>query len=424
MVDSREQALRRANVGASTLQAAGGALAPRQALEGLKVVECATVIAAPLCGRMLADFGAEVIHVEHPVKGDHLRQFGQTIEGVNPLWKYYSRNKKVITLDISKPKGRDLLFRMLADADIFIENFRPGRLEAWGIHYEDLARINPGLIMVRITGFGQNGPYSDQPGFGTLMEAMSGFAEMTGEADGPPTLPQFALADTYAAYYAVSAAMFAIYHRDVLGTGKGQVIDVALWEAITTSIGPNALINEVMGKAPRRAGNRSPGSAPRNTYKTKDDRWVAIAAATQSTAVRLFKVMGKSDLLMQPEFASNPARILNVEAVDAVVGAWMGAHTRDEILDLLRAAEVPVGPIYDVRDILADPHAQARDMFVQCPDGDRTLTMEGVFPKMGLTPGVVRHAGRDMGADNAAVFGELLGLNDEQIAALKDEGII
>src|SRR3546814_531925 len=176
------------------------------ALRGLKVVECATVIAAPLCGRMMADFGAEVIHVEHPKNGDHLRQFGFDVDGVNPWWKYYARNKKLVTLDISKEQGRALLFRMLEDADIFIENFRPGRLEEWGITWNELSKINPRLIMIRVTGYGQTGPYSSQPGFGTLMEGMSGFAEMTGEADGPPILPQFAPADSFAGFYAVMAA--------------------------------------------------------------------------------------------------------------------------------------------------------------------------------------------------------------------------
>jgi len=196
------------------------------ALKGLKVVECATVIAAPLCGRLLADFGADVIHVEPPRKGDPLRKFGFTKDGINPWWKHYARNKRFVTLNISKPAGRDVLIRMLADADIFIENFRPGRLEEWGIHYEDLAKVNPRLIMVRVSGFGQTGPYSSQPGFGTLMEAMSGFADMTGFPDGPPILPTFALADSFAGFYAATAAMFAVYNRDVIGTGLGQVVDV------------------------------------------------------------------------------------------------------------------------------------------------------------------------------------------------------
>jgi crotonobetainyl-CoA:carnitine CoA-transferase CaiB-like acyl-CoA transferase len=246
------------------------------ALRGLKVIECATVIAAPLCGRLMADFGAEVIHIEHPKTGDHLRQFGFTVDGVNPWWKYYARNKKLVTLDISKPKGRDLLVRMLADADIFVENFRPGRLEEWGIHYKDLAEINPRLIMVRVTGYGQTGPYSSQPGFGTIIESMSGFAAMTGEEDGPPIIPQFALADSFAGMYAALAAMFAVYHRDVLGHGRGQVIDVSILESLFGMLGPNRLVYEMSGKAPRRLGNRTETTAPRNVYHSLGKEGYAI----------------------------------------------------------------------------------------------------------------------------------------------------
>ena len=216
----------------------GVTASPLSALAGLKVVECATVIAAPLCGRLLADFGADVVHVEAPGKGDHLRNFGFMVDGINPWWKYYSRNKKLVTLDISKPKGRDVLLKLLSDADVFIENFRPGRLEEWGIRYEDLAAINPRLIMVRVTGYGQTGPYSSQPGFGTLMEAMSGFAEMTGEADGQPTLPQFALADSCSGLYTAMATMFAVYHRDVVGSGGARSSMSASGKACFRCSGP------------------------------------------------------------------------------------------------------------------------------------------------------------------------------------------
>ncbi|MBM4315681.1 MAG: CoA transferase, partial [Deltaproteobacteria bacterium] len=225
-----------------------------KALQGLKIVECAQFVAAPLIGRLMADFGAEVIHVEHPVHSDQVRRFGFTIDGINPWWKYYSRNKKCVTLDISKERGRELLFALLKDADVFIENFRPGRLEEWNIHYDDLARMNPKLIMVRLTGFGQYGPYSSQPGFGTLLEAMSGFAAMVGEADGPPTLPPFPLADHVAGLYGLFATMFAIYYRDVLGTGRGQVIDVSIWEPLFAMVGPNALAYELTGQPFKRTG--------------------------------------------------------------------------------------------------------------------------------------------------------------------------
>jgi len=395
------------------------------ALQGLKVIECATVIAAPLMGRIMADFGAEVIHVEHPTQGDHLRKFGVTIQGVNPTWKSYSRNKKCITLDISKSKGRDLLFQLLKDADIFIENFRPGRLEEWNIHYEDLAGLNPRLIMVRITGFGQYGPYSSRPGFGTLIEAMSGFAAMVGEPEGPPTLPPFPLADSFAALFGLYATMFAVYHRDIVGSGKGQLIDVSIWEGLYSMLGPNASLFDLTGRAPQRIGNRSHTSAPRNCYRTKDDRWVAIAGSTQTTAARLFETMGQPELIKDPRFSSNENRIKNVENLDSIVGKWMKEHSLKEIMSLLNENEVPVGPIFDIGDIIQDAHAQAREMVLKVPDEDRgTLLMEGVFPKMSQTPGAVRHTGKPMGADNKEIFEERLGLSRKEVEELRKEKIL
>ena len=395
------------------------------ALAGLKVVECATVIAAPFCGKLMADFGADVIHVEAPGKGDHLRQFGFTKDDVNPWWKYYDRNKSAVTLDISKPKGRDILLRLLSDADIFIENFRPGRLEEWGIHYEDLAKLNPRLIMIRLTGYGQTGPYSEQPGFGTIIEAMSGFAHMTGEPDGPPTMPQFALADSVAGLYAVSAAMFAVYNRDVVGTGKGQVIDVAIWEGLFSILGPNATVHQITGEIPTRMGNRVPTSAPRNTYKTKDDRWLVIAGATQTTATRLLTVVGGEKLAKDPRFANNMLRVKNVAALDEFISAWMAERTFDEVMAILNECEVPVGPINTIADIMKDPHAIARNMIVDVPDEHKgMLKQEGVFPRMVGTPGKARHTGRSMGADNDEVFGKRLGMTAAEMAELKKQGII
>jgi crotonobetainyl-CoA:carnitine CoA-transferase CaiB-like acyl-CoA transferase len=395
------------------------------ALQGLKVVECATVIAAPMCGRMLADFGADVIHVEPPGKGDHLRNFGFTKDGINPWWKYYSRNKKLITLDISKPKGKEVLYDLLRDADVFIENFRPGRLEQWGIRFEDLQRINPRLIMVRVTGYGQTGPYASQPGFGTLMEAMSGFAEMTGDPDGPPTLPQFPLGDSCAGFAAVAATMFAIYNRDVGGTGKGQVVDVSIWESLYSILGPNVLVNKLTGTPPRRMGNRAPTSAPRNTYRTKDGRYVSLAGATQTTATRLFSVIGKPELMEDPRFRTNMDRVRNVVDLDVYLDDWMAEHTLAEVTELLRKNEVPVGPVFNLADIADDGHAQARGMIIEVEDEDgATLPMEGVFPRLTATPGSVRHAGKSMGADNDEIYLGRLGYSKEQVEDLKKTGIV
>lgn len=394
-------------------------------LQGLVVIECATFVAAPLIGRILADFGAEVIHVEHPLKGDHLRQFGFSVEGINPWWKYYDRNKKNITLDISKEKGRQVLFGLLEKADVFIENFRPGRLEEWNIHYDDLKKINEKLIMVRVTGFGQDGPYRNQPGFGTLIEAMSGFAALVGDAEGPPTLPPFPLADSFAGLFGLFALMFAIYYRDVVGSGKGQVIDVSIWEGLYSMVGPNAAIYDLTGKILERVGNRAFTSAPRNCYQTKDNRWVAIAGATQTTAARFFKAIGNPELINDPRFNTNENRIKNVEALDAIVGKWFKMNTLSDILEVLKTNEVPVGPVMDIRDIIKDPHAKHRKMIIDFPDDDKdVLMMEGIFPKMSLTPGVVKHSGKKMGADNKEILEKFLGLSKEDIKDLSVSKII
>lgn len=395
------------------------------ALQGLKVLECASIVAGPLCGRLLADFGAEVIHVEHPGKGDHLRQFGFTIDGINPWWKYYARNKKLITLDISKTAGRALLLRLASEADILVENFRPGRMEAWGLGYEQLAEVNPRLVMVRVTGYGQYGPKSREPGFGTIAEAMSGFAEMTGQEDGPPTIPQFPLADNFTGFYSAMAAMFAIYHRDVVGSGKGQVIDVSILESLFSALGPNALVRQLTGRSPRRIGNRTRMSAPRNTYRTKDDLWIAIAGSTQETAARLFAVMGQPDLIKDERFSTNSQRVTNVEPLDALISEWMAARTYGEIAELLVANSVPFGPVNDIARLMEDPHALAREMIIEVLNQDgRPLKMEGIFPKLSLTPGEVRHPGADLGADNDEIYRGRLGLSQEDMAELTRDGII
>ncbi|MBI37657.1 MAG: CoA transferase [Alphaproteobacteria bacterium] len=396
-----------------------------QPLQGLKVIECATVIAAPLCGRMLADFGAEVIHIEHPEKGDDLRHFGFTDEGVNPWWKYYSRNKKLITLNISKPQGRSILMRLIEDADVLIENFRPGRLEEWNIHYDELTKINPRLIMVRVSGFGQTGPYSNQPGFGTLIEAMSGFAHLTGDPEGPPMLPQFALADSFAGCYATMATMFAIYHRDIFGAGKGQIIDVSLWESLFSMLGPNAMVSQLTGQPPMRTGNRTITSAPRNLYRTKDNRWVALAGSTPATAIRLFNAIGQPNLATDPRFKSNKDRLENVVELDKVINEWTKSHSLDEVTTIFRQHLVPVGPVFDVNDIMNNLHAIFREMVVEIPDKEGLkLKMEGVFPKMVDTPGKIQHAGKSIGDDNDEIFKKRLNIPDSELLELKNKKII
>ena len=395
-----------------------------EALKGLRVLECATVIAAPLCGRLLADFGAEVLHIEMPMKGDHLRNFGFEVDGINPWWKTYARNKKLITLNISKEAGRDILYQLLEDTDIFIENFRPGRLEEWGINIDELQSKYPKLIIVRVSGYGQTGPYANQPGFGTLMEAMSGFAEMTGENDGPPTLPQFALADTFAGFYAALSAMFAIYNRDIVQTQKGQVIDVSIWESLFSVLGPNAMVYDLTGQIPKRMGNKAPTSAPRNTYKTKDNRWIALAGATQTTAERLFKVIGRPDLIDHPKFLNNSERVVNVDELDEYISEWISKHSLQEVTSVLQKEAVPMGPVFNIEDIMNNIHAQAREMIINISDNGKNLNTENVFPKMSKTPGKIKHLGKNIGHDNEEIFRNWLGLKTYEITQLKKDGII
>lgn len=395
-----------------------------EALSGLKVIECATVIAAPLCGRLLADFGADVVHIETPIKGDHLRNFGFETDGINPWWKTYARNKKLITLNISKKEGKQILFRLLEDTDIFIENFRPGRLEDWGIKIDDLKKRFPKLIIVRVSGYGQTGPYSNQPGFGTLMEAMSGFAEMTGEQDGMPTLPQFALADTFAGFYSALAAMFAIYNRNISKDGTGQVIDVSIWESLFSVLGPNSMVYDLTGISPRRIGNRAPTSAPRNTYKTNDQKWVALAGATQTTAERLFNVIGKPELIDDPKFSNNTNRVLNAKELDEYISSWVGCHSLSQVTAIFQENSVPMGPVYNIEDIINDTHAKAREMIVNIIDNGRNLKTENVFPKLSKTPGKIKHLGKDIGSDNEEIYTKRLGLSEIEIDELKEKGII
>ena len=394
------------------------------ALTGLKVVECATVIAAPLCGRLLADFGAEVLHIETPIKGDHLRNFGFEVDGINPWWKTYARNKKLITLNISKEKGRNILFKLLEDADVFIENFRPGRLDDWGIDIAELQKKYPRLVIVRVSGYGQSGPYANQPGFGTLMEAMSGFAEMTGEKDGVPTLPQFALADTLAGFYSALSAMFAIYNRDVNDSKKGQVIDVSIWESLFSILGPNAMVFDLTGEIPSRMGNTAPTSAPRNTYKTKDGKWVALAGATQTTAERLFKVIGRPELIKNPKFSNNANRIVHVKELDRYISDWMSEHSLEEVSELLHKESVPMGPVYNIQDIMENIHAQFREMVTTVVDNGKKIKTKNIFPKFSRTPGNIKFLGKEIGADNDEIFKQRLGMKIDEIKKLKEEDII
>ena len=398
----------------------------RLPLEGVTVIDCGQVIAGPTAAMHLGDFGAEVIKVENPVGGDQVRFFGKEKDGVSLFSKLLSRNKQSVTLNLRDPEGQDLLCRLIeeTEADVLVESFRPGTLERCNLGYDRLSAIRPELILVRMSGFGQSGPYRDRPGFGTLAEAMSGFAHITGEADGPPTLPQFPLADSVAALNAAMGVMIALYERDVKGSGRGQVLDVSLLEPLFSMLGIYVVEYDQLGLIARRQGNRT-SSAPRNTYRTKDGRFVAIAASTQSIAARAFAAIGRPTLLEDPRFATNRARLANVEEVDAIVGAWVAERTQAEVIEVMTAAQVAVAPVLHAGDLAEDPHLVERGTVVSIDDDELgAVRMPDVQPRLTRTPGRIRNAGPPMGASTDEILGGRLGLSEEALADLRERGVI
>jgi crotonobetainyl-CoA:carnitine CoA-transferase CaiB-like acyl-CoA transferase len=396
---------------------------PGQApLTGLRVLDLATLFAGPLAATMLGDFGAEVIKIEHPVKPDPSRGHGPSKDGVGLWWKLLGRNKRTITLDLSKPGGRETLLRLAATADVIIENFRPGTLEKWELGWEELSAANPRLVLARVTGFGQFGPYAHRPGFGTLAEAMSGFAAITGEPDAPPTLPPFGLADSIAGLATAYAVMTALTARE--RTGEGQVIDMAIIEPILTVLGPQPLWYDQLGHVQPRTGNRSANNAPRNTYRTADGSWVAVSTSAQSIAERLMRLVGRPELIDEPWFGSGADRARHADVLDEAVGAWIADRTRAEVLEAFEKAEAAVAPIQDVRDVMTDPQYQALDTITTVDDPELgPLRMQNVLFRLSSTPGAIHWAGRPHGADTETVLTEL-GLTDREIDALRSEGAL
>ncbi|EJN58051.1 CaiB/BaiF CoA transferase family protein [Halogranum rubrum] len=393
-------------------------------LAGLVVLEAGSMISGPTVGRLLADFGATVIKIEHPEFGDHIRNFGPKKDGVGLWHKYLSRNKQSITLNISTDSGGAVFEDLVSEADLLVENFRPGTLERWGLGWEHLSDVNPDLVMLRMSGFGQDGPYAERPGFGTLAEAMSGFAYLNGFPDSPPLLPPTGLADNIAALFSTFAVMFALYHRDV-NDGGGQYIDTSLIEPIFGLLGPQPLRYDQLGEIESRSGNRSTSSAPRNVYRTGDDRWVAISASAQPLAMRTFDAIDRPDLKDDPRFETNAKRLENVDELDAIIQGWMDEHTREEVLESFEEADATIAPVYNVEDILNDEHYAARESFISVDDEDLgEATVQNVFPKFSKTPGKVDHLGPSLGEHNDDVYRDRLGYDDEMLADLDSEGAI
>ncbi|MEU7282229.1 CoA transferase [Streptomyces sp. NPDC045431] len=393
-------------------------------LHGVSVLDCATLFAGPLAATILGDFGADVVKVEHPRKHDPARTHGPVKDGVGLWWKSLARNKHTVTIDLGTPSGAALLRRLAARADVLIENFRPGTLERWGLGPDVLHEANPRLIVARVTGFGQFGPYAGRPGFGTLAESMSGFAAVTGEPDGPPTLPPFGLADGVAALTLAGAVQTALYHRDVRG-GPGQVIDLAIIEPLLTLLGPQPMAYDQLGVVPRRTGNRSANNAPRNTYRTRDGRWVAVSTSAQSVAERVLALVGHPEVTTERWFATGSGRAAHTDLLDRYVGDWIAARDLADVLDAFGEAQAAVAPVYDIRDVFADPQYRALDSLTTVEDEDLgPVRMQNVLFRLSHSPGSIRWTGRRPGADNDAVFSGRLGLGADELAALREEGAI
>ncbi|MBB5158728.1 CaiB/BaiF CoA transferase family protein [Saccharopolyspora phatthalungensis] len=369
--------------------------APTPPLADIKVIDIATLFAGPFAAQLLADFGADVVKVEHP-KGDPLRRYGPARDTVPLMWKVVNRNKKSVVLDLKQPQGRDSFLRMAADADVVIENFRPGTLERWGIGPEVLQRLNPALVVTRVTGFGQDGPYAGRPGFGTLAEAMSGLAAMSGEPGGPPMLPAFPLADAFAGVQAACATLVALHARHRLG--KGQIADVAITESIIGALGAQLTAYDKLGLKPERVGNLSNNNAPRNVYRCADGRWVAVSAPAQSVAERVIRLVGRPELVDEPWFSTGAGRVAHRAMIDDAVARWIAIRDRPAVVAAFEKVEAAVAPIYEVDDVLSDPHFQAREVAVRVADDELdTVCMPNVPFRLSATPGRIRWAGPSLG---------------------------
>ena len=394
-----------------------------QALSGLKVVEMGQLIAGPFAGKTLGEFGADVIKIEPPGAGDPLRNWRLIKDGTSVWWQVQSRNKRSIALDLRSPEGQDIAKKLIAQADVLIENFRPGTLEGWGMGYDELSKANPGLIMLRISGYGQTGPYRDLPGFGAIGEAMGGLRHLTGEPGRVPVRCGISIGDTLAALHGVIGVLTALYHRRVSG-GQGQVIDVALHEAVFNVM--ESLVPEysAFGVVREPAGSALPGIAPSNAYRCSDGGVVLIAGNGDSIYKRLMTVIGRDDLANDPALADNAGRVKRVTELDAAIEAWTLSRPTADVLAVLGEAKVPAGRAYTAKDIVEDPHYQAREMVLEQKTRDGyTLQVPGIVPKLMGTPGTIRSSAPRVGDDTDAVLGEA-GFSRNDIAALRGKKVV
>jgi len=390
-------------------------------LDGVRVIDMSRLVSGNMVSLQLADFGAEVIKIEDPKRGDPLRAW-QT-NGISVHWKVYSRNKKSVALSLREARGRELLLELIGTSQVLIENFRPGTIEAMGLGPDILHRRNPGLIILRVSGWGQDGPYRDRPGFGTLVESMSGYASRTGFPDREPALPPTALADMVAGLYGAFATMVALRQVETRG-GAGQVIDLPLLDPLFSFIATEAAIHRLTGTVRERTGSRSETTSPRNVFRTKDGRYIGISASIQAMAERLFRAIGREEMIADPRFRTNSDRVKNAEACEAPIVAFIGARTLAENMEIFERAEVTAAPVYDIDQFMADPHVIARDILVDVPDGETgRLPMHNVIPRLSATPGRLRRPAPKLGEHTAEILGSL-GLDAAEIEGLAREGII
>ena len=397
---------------------------PSGPLRGLRVIDAATLAAGPEVATALGEFGAEVIKVEQPGIGDPLRTWGECKNDIALVWKSVNRNKRCVTLDLRVPDGQELFHQLLSVSDVLIANNRPSALERWHLDYESIHRAHPRVVMLHVSGYGRGGPKSDRPGFGTLAEAMSGFAHLTGQPDGPPTLPPFMLADGVAAMAATYAVVMALYHRDVHG-GEGQLVDVNLIEPLARLIESSTLAYDQLGIVPGRVGNRLDASAPRNAYKTRDEHWLAISGASPNIAARVFRAIDRPELAKDPDYMETDSRKARALEIDQLVADWVAKKTLDEAMGAFEAGDVAAAPVYDASQLMHDPHLVARGTFVDVDDPEfGRVKVQAPVAVLSETPGRVEFLGRSLGADNEAVFGDLLGVDAARLATLRAAGTI
>ncbi len=392
-------------------------------LQGVRVIELGTLIAGPFCARLLAEFGAEVIKIEPPGGGDPLRKWRKLHDGTSLWWYAQARNKKSVTLDLKHREAQEIVRRLARDADIVVENFRPGAMEKWGLGWNDLSGINPRLIMVRLSGFGQTGPYRDRPGFGAIGESMGGLRYVTGHPDRPPVRVGVSIGDSIAALHGVIGALMALHHRNVNG-GRGQFVDVALYEAVFNMMESVLPEYDMFGFVRERSGASLPGIVPSNTYVTRDGKYVVIGANADSIFKRMMNAIGRSDLADDPALAHNDGRVARTGEIEKVIGDWVAGHDLDRVLEVLEKADVPSGKIYDIADIVRDAHYAAREMIgsYQLKDG-KSLKLPGIVPKLSETPGETKWVGPALGEHTAEVL-SALGYGVEQQRELKKRGVI